>query len=49
LGDWTGTMLIVSHDIDFVASLKPNRLLVLPEGRIYPWTDAVLARVSATG
>ena len=33
LGDWPGTMVIVSHDEEFVHALDPDRVLFMPEGR----------------
>ena len=33
--DFKGTMLLVSHNTDFVEELNVERMLLLPEGRIY--------------
>ena len=46
LAAWTGTMIIVSHDRDFVAALEPDRVLEMPEGTIDYWTDELLDLVS---
>jgi ATPase subunit of ABC transporter with duplicated ATPase domains len=32
LQHYQGTIVLVSHDTDFVAALKPHRLVVMPEG-----------------
>lgn len=32
--DYDGTMLVVSHNLDFVDNLKINRMLLLPSGKI---------------
>jgi len=32
LAVWPGSMVLVSHDTDFVAHLQPHRVLVMPEG-----------------
>ncbi|GHO44899.1 ABC-F family ATP-binding cassette domain-containing protein [Ktedonospora formicarum] len=34
LGDYNGTILTVTHDVEFVRNLKPDSLLLMPEGRI---------------
>lgn len=34
LGNYNGTILTVTHDIEFVRHLKPDTLLLMPEGRI---------------
>lgn len=41
--DYEGTMLVVSHNLDFVDNLGINRMLLLPSGRIvYYDRDIVL-------
>ncbi|CAN5203033.1 ABC-F family ATP-binding cassette domain-containing protein [soil metagenome] len=42
LSAWPGTMVIVSHDSDFVASLSPDRVLLMPEGNLDYWRDDLL-------
>ncbi|MGH9186196.1 MAG: ABC-F family ATP-binding cassette domain-containing protein [Acidimicrobiales bacterium] len=42
LAAWPGTMLLVSHDIPFVRDLDPDRVLLMPEGDLDYWTDALL-------
>jgi ATPase subunit of ABC transporter with duplicated ATPase domains len=34
LRDWPGTMVIVSHDPEFVEALAPERVLLMPEGAL---------------
>lgn len=34
LANWAGTMVIVSHDPEFVRALDPDRVLTLPDGMI---------------
>ncbi|MGH7861667.1 MAG: ABC-F family ATP-binding cassette domain-containing protein [Candidatus Dormibacteraceae bacterium] len=42
LAAWPGTMLLVSHDPDFVRALSPSRILLMPEGRLDWWEDDLL-------
>jgi ATPase subunit of ABC transporter with duplicated ATPase domains len=46
LMEWPGTMLIVSHDPEFVEALEPGRVLFMPEGRIDYWDSELLDVVS---
>lgn len=46
LAAWTGTMIIVSHDRDFVAALQPDRVLTMPDGSLDYWSDDLLDLVS---
>ena len=39
-------MIIVSHDPEFVESLKPGRVLFMPEGRLDYWEEDLLDVVS---
>jgi len=39
LGNYNGTLLTVTHDIELVRHLKPNTLLLMPEGRILPYDE----------
>ena len=34
LGSYHGTIIAVTHDIEFVRHLKPTTLLLMPEGKI---------------
>jgi ATPase subunit of ABC transporter with duplicated ATPase domains len=46
LADWPGTMVIVSHDPEFVEALRPQRVLFMPEGRVDYWEADLLDVVS---
>ncbi len=46
LAEWPGTMLIVSHDPEFVEALGPGRVLFMPEGRVDYWDSELLDVVS---
>jgi len=46
LSAWPGTMVVVSHDPEFVEALKPARVLFMPEGRIDYWDEEFLDVVS---
>ena len=34
LHHYSGTIIAVTHDIDFVHDLKPDTLLIMPEGKV---------------
>ena len=42
LAAWPGTMIVVSHDPEFVEALKPARVLFMPEGRVDYWDEELL-------
>jgi ATPase subunit of ABC transporter with duplicated ATPase domains len=46
LAEWPGTMVIVSHDPEFVEALHPGRVLFMPEGRVDYWEEDLLDVVS---
>jgi ATPase subunit of ABC transporter with duplicated ATPase domains len=46
LAEWPGTMVIVSHDPEFVEALRPARVLFMPEGRVDYWEEDLLDVVS---
>ncbi len=46
LGAWPGTMVIVSHDRDFVEALEPDRVLMMPDGDLDYWSGDLLDLVS---
>ncbi len=46
LAAWPGTMVIVSHDPEFVEALQPSRVMFMPEGRVDYWEDDLLDVVS---
>ncbi len=39
LRDWTGAMVLVSHDAEFVVELAPDRVLLMPDGVVDHWSD----------
>ena len=46
LAEWPGTMVIVSHDPEFVEALEPGRVMFMPEGRMDYWEEDLLDVVS---
>jgi ATPase subunit of ABC transporter with duplicated ATPase domains len=46
LAAWPGTMVIVSHDTEFVEALEPDRVLMMPDGTLDYWTDDLIDLVS---
>jgi ATPase subunit of ABC transporter with duplicated ATPase domains len=46
LAAWPGTMVIVSHDREFVDALEPDRVLMMPEGKLDFWSEDLLELVS---
>lgn len=46
LRDWKGAMVLVSHDPEFVAELKPQRVLLMPDGTLDYWSDDYLDLVA---
>jgi len=46
LAGWPGTLVLVSHDIDFVRDLGPDRVLLMPDGAIDHWNDEMLDLVA---
>ncbi len=44
---WPGTMVIVSHDTDFVRQLAPDRVLMMPEGDLDYWRDELIDLVGS--
>ncbi len=46
LSRWPGAMVVVSHDVDFVRTLTPDRVLYMPEGNLDYWSDDLLDLVS---
>jgi len=37
LGSYRGTIISVTHDVDFVRDLGPDTLLLMPEGKMVPY------------
>ena len=46
LRDWPGSMLIVSHDTEFVQALAPERVLLMPDGGLDYWSEDLLDLVA---
>jgi ATPase subunit of ABC transporter with duplicated ATPase domains len=46
LQDWPGAMVIVSHDIEFVEALAPERVLLMPDGTLDYWDEDLLDLVA---
>ncbi|MBW3590607.1 MAG: ATP-binding cassette domain-containing protein [Actinobacteria bacterium] len=46
LKHWEGTLMIVSHDEEFVQQLSPTHVLTMPEGDYTLWTDNMLDLVA---
>ncbi|QYG93998.1 ABC-F family ATP-binding cassette domain-containing protein [Iamia sp. SCSIO 61187] len=46
LAEWPGTILLVSHDTDFVRALKPDRALYMPDGQVDYWSNDLLDMVA---
>jgi len=42
LASWPGTMIVVSHDREFVKALAPDRVLLMPEGTLDYFDDEML-------
>ena len=42
---YKGTTILVSHDAEFVASLAPDRVLVMPDGDVVPFDQGALELV----
>jgi ATPase subunit of ABC transporter with duplicated ATPase domains len=42
LQGWPGTMLLVSHDQEFVEALAPERVLLMPDGDVDHWSEDYL-------
>ena len=44
LKDYQGTILMVSHDLDFLSDFKIDRMLILPSGRIQSYDKDIVNR-----
>jgi ATPase subunit of ABC transporter with duplicated ATPase domains len=42
LAGWRGTMVIVSHDVEFVRALAPDRALLMPDGTLDYFSEGML-------
>ncbi len=48
LRDYTGTIVLVSHDTDFVEELNPDRAIVMPDGKLDYFDKEMLELVALT-
>jgi ATPase subunit of ABC transporter with duplicated ATPase domains len=39
LAEWPGSMVLVSHDPEFVEALEPDRALFMPDGTLEHWSE----------
>ncbi len=46
LADWPGSMILVSHDPEFVRELQPQRVLMMPDGELDYFKDDLLDLVA---
>jgi len=46
LSSWGGTLIVVSHDAEFVEALQPDRALLMPDGQVDHWHDDFLELVT---
>jgi len=46
LSGWPGSMVLVSHDPGFVEELRPDRVLLMPDGDVDWWSDDLLDLVA---
>jgi ATPase subunit of ABC transporter with duplicated ATPase domains len=46
LSGWSGSMVLVSHDPEFVRELAPQRVLLMPDGTLDYWSDDLLDLVA---
>ncbi|HEX2420758.1 MAG TPA: ATP-binding cassette domain-containing protein, partial [Acidimicrobiia bacterium] len=46
LDRYEGTIILVSHDTDFVAALGPERAILMPEGKSHYFDDSLLDLVA---
>jgi len=46
LRGWPGSMVLVSHDVEFVTELGPDRVLLMPDGTLDYMSDDLLELVS---
>jgi ATPase subunit of ABC transporter with duplicated ATPase domains len=46
LHSYTGTVILVSHDTDFVAALAPDRAILMPDGTAVYFDESLLELVA---
>jgi ATPase subunit of ABC transporter with duplicated ATPase domains len=42
LSSWSGTMIVVSHDTEFVEAMQPDRVVMMPEGQVDHFSPEML-------
>jgi ATPase subunit of ABC transporter with duplicated ATPase domains len=42
LSGWPGTMIVVSHDVEFVRALAPDRVVMMPEGQVDHFSEEMI-------
>ncbi len=48
LQDYEGTLILVSHNVDFVSQLHPDTALIMPDGMSVPYQDDLLDLIELT-
>ncbi len=48
LSAWPGTIVLVSHDSEFVRRLEPDRVLLLPDGEFQNWNEDMYELIELT-
>ena len=48
LASWPGTIIVVSHDVEFVRALSPDRVLLMPDGQLDHFSPESLDLVTLT-
>ncbi|MGH9155690.1 MAG: ABC-F family ATP-binding cassette domain-containing protein [Acidimicrobiales bacterium] len=48
LQHFKGTVMLVSHDLDFVTQLAPENAIALPSGKVLPFDEGMIDLVTAT-
>jgi ATPase subunit of ABC transporter with duplicated ATPase domains len=46
LSAWPGSLVIVSHDPEFVEAMEPDRALFMPDGTLDHWSEDLLDLVA---
>ncbi len=46
LATWAGSMVLVSHDVEFVHAIAPQRVLMMPDGALEYWSEDLLELVA---
>ena len=49
LQHYQGTVVLVSHDLEFVSQLAPKHAIVMPSGKLLPFDERMLQLVGDTG